>query len=65
MFKSLKGLLKAHIMVTSPEDQRNVETEMPEALPPIHSLEFFLFKERSGRARLISDRPEEWTHSTN
>lgn len=43
-----KGLDKAHITATSPEDQGHVETEIPEALPLSHSLEFFLFKEREG-----------------
>jgi len=42
---------KAHITAISPEDQGHVETEIPEALPLSHSLEFFLFKERGGRAR--------------
>ncbi|KAF3452194.1 hypothetical protein FNV43_RR08292 [Rhamnella rubrinervis] len=46
-----KRLDKAHITATSPEDQGHVETEIPDALPLSHSLEFFLFKERGGRAR--------------
>jgi hypothetical protein len=52
-----KGLDKAHITATSPEDQGHVETEILEALPLSHSLEFFLFKERGGRARFASSCP--------
>ena len=48
---------KAHLTATSPEDQGHVETEIPEALPLSHSLEFFLFKERGGRARFASSCP--------
>lgn len=43
--------------VWSPEDQGHVKTEIPEALPLSHSLEFFIFKERGGRARFASSCP--------
>ncbi|KAM7460737.1 hypothetical protein LguiB_035945 [Lonicera macranthoides] len=52
-----KGLDKAHITATSPEDQGHVKTEIPEALPLSHSRQFFLFKERGGRARFASSCP--------